>query len=522
MAVLYHDPYEQTRTLGNLCLVSRHIQSLAQGLLYHFPRIYSYAGFFRTIDSRPELANCVKVMTWVYREDVSRFLFPRRDIPGTVLTAREDIWYLRALAMQLKLQNTEVLEFAPIFIDYNENDEDMLDLFFKHEIFKAFDNLVTSIMLGLCSRLEFLSINLEDGQEALRLQSLPRKATRFQYLPGLIHQRPEGFPFLHTLVIQNTLHDDPNVLGIGSLSFLWKSLPSLQRLIFFRSSTEQYPGQVSPACNDQVDDAEESLRYLKELRFVRCSRYDYPLPLPAIANLVSKCTALELFTFSPVLVEGGTFPPSQLVDAISTTACTLRQLVINCPILDASAVDATRLVTDLRQFTQLQSLVLDQSVFCHHHHFPDSDASPECLTSMLPANIHTLTINIHYPCNPMVDLVALGASVSNGEFSFLRYLRVQVVFAEPSKDDPLDVTSTSYEQNPALLALGARLSDPEWSLLAYRKEIRQILSKAFETTNVVLDVDCFRGCLYQPVNADDWSPHRVSTRFSKNLIHEEE
>lgn len=355
MAILYHDPCQQTEILRNLCLVSRRTKSLAQSILYHFPRIYSYTALFRTLRARPDLAGQVKVVTWVYKEDASRPLYPERLTPGRDLTPREDISYLGSLALELKLEerDTGSLEFARTFEPYPKSADEAAEETFKQEMHKAFDNLLISIMLGLCPRLEFASLNLDDGQELDRLQLRPVKAMRFQYLPGLIRQNPSGFPALRTLVIHNTLHNDPNVLNIGSISFLWKALPNLQRLLFFRGFAECEPDAVSPACNDQLDhvDARESLRSLKELRFVRYARYERLLPLPAIASLISKCTQLERFSFSPMDMEGMVFPPLQLVRALSAASCTLRELIINCPILETYMVDVIQLIIDLRQFS---------------------------------------------------------------------------------------------------------------------------------------------------------------------------
>lgn len=141
---------------------------------------------------------------------------------------------------------------------------------------------------------------------------------------------------------------------------------------------------------------------------------------------------------------------------------------------------------------------------------------------MLPASIRTLTINMHYPCASIVDMVALGTAVLDGDFSLLKDLRVQVVFAEPSEHVPIYITPPPNGPNPSLLALGARLSGPEWSPSGYRKEMRKTLAKAFDMTNVTLDVDCFSRCLYRPANLDCLSPHEVSTRPSVDLVYEEE
>lgn len=112
------------------------------------------------------------MVTWVYKEDVSRFLDPQRFNPDRDLTPREDIWYLRGLAVELKLQDTAPLKFAQIFAQYPKSANDDINENFKDEMHKAFDNLITSMMWGLCPRLDFASVNLEDGQEIQRLKSL--------------------------------------------------------------------------------------------------------------------------------------------------------------------------------------------------------------------------------------------------------------------------------------------------------------------------------------------------------------
>lgn len=520
MAMLDHDPCEQTQALRNLCLTSKHTKSLAEHILYHFPRIYSYTNFFQTIRARSDLASQVKVVTWVYKEDVERFLLSRRSDTTRDRTPRENIQYLRDLAKELKLSDTG-LEFIQTFFHYPQSAEDDVDVHSKQEMHKAFDNLITSLLLGLCPRLEFAFVNLDDGQENSRYHSFPIPTMRFQYLPGLVLERPNGFPSLRTLVVHNTRHADPNALGIDSISFLWKSLPNLQRLIFFRRFEETCPVQPSQPCKDQFD--REPLPNLKELRFVHYSRFDRPLPLPAITELVSRCTQLEQFAFSPMALQGVVFPPSQLIRAIAAASCTLRRLVINCLILESSSVDASQLITDLRQFTQLQSVVLDQSVFCRHHHYPNADAPPDCLTRILPASICRLTINMHShkmsPCAPVVDLLALGAAAANGSFPHLQHLRVQMIYADLDVDYVSATgsasTSVSDIDNSALLA------PPDAEMSCPKRETQQMLLTAFAETAVVLDVDCYSGDLCEPSAADWRPPHELRWRFSTLLVRDE-
>lgn len=252
MSILYHKPREQTEALRNLCLSSRGMNSLAQRILYHFPRIYSYTDFFRTLRARPELADCVKVQRWVYENDTR---------PGN--DHREDIFYLRELAAERGLDDTEMDEFSHMFRDYPWGDEQDVTGTGRYEFGIAFDNLITALTLALCPRLEFLSINLDDARHDLR-DCFPDPA-KYRYLPGLV--RPDGFRFLHTLVLQNSLHHDPNMLGLHRVPFIWSLFPSVRRLIFFRGTSEDHFGTSILIRDDEPlpEYSWEALPHLKEL-----------------------------------------------------------------------------------------------------------------------------------------------------------------------------------------------------------------------------------------------------------------
>ncbi|CEJ91030.1 hypothetical protein VHEMI06772 [[Torrubiella] hemipterigena] len=268
-----HNPREQTNTLSSLCLASRYMRALAERVLDHFPRIYSYTEFFRTLQSRPELAEYVKVLTWVYFEDMGR---PWVPLPGKSSIPRENIWYLRSLATELKLSDLELRKFEETFSEYPQSADSEISANYDDGMCQAFDNLVTSLMLGLCPRLELASVNFEDAQEKLRRQNLPQNPVTFQYLPGLVQQRFDnyGFRSLRTLVIQNTMLDKPNMVAIGSISCVLKALPNLQRLMFYRGFSEEYPDDDLPWSDDELDAAHSSLRNLKELTFTCYSRFE--------------------------------------------------------------------------------------------------------------------------------------------------------------------------------------------------------------------------------------------------------
>lgn len=92
--------------------------------------------------------------------------------------------------------------------------------------------------MALCRRLEFLSVNLDDGFRVDRdSNGTPAK---YRYLPGLAKQLHRGLPQLQTLVLQSTLHHDPNTHRIDRISFLWSLLPNVRRLIFFRGISEKH------------------------------------------------------------------------------------------------------------------------------------------------------------------------------------------------------------------------------------------------------------------------------------------
>lgn len=519
IAILRHNPRQQTNTLSSLCLVSRHMRALAEGVLYHFPRIYSYTDFFRTIQARPELAGYVKVLTWIYFEDMDRLLLP---LPGKSSIPRENIWYLRSLATELKLSDLELRKFEETFSDYPQSADSEVSSNYDDGMPQAFDNLVTSIMLGLCPRLELASVNFEDAQEMLRRQYLPRNPVVFRYLPGLVQQRfaNYGFRFLRTLVVQNTMQDKPNMLGIGSISCLLKALPNLQRLVFYRGYSEEYPDDDLPWSDDELDTAQSSLHSLKELTFTCYSRFEKPLPLPAIKDLVSRCTQLERFNFSPMGLEKDVFSPRKLIDALSSTTSTLRHLTINCHIAEIFAVGPREVISDLTQFTRLQSLVLDQPTFCHHHHH-EIYIKPDCLTSILPESIYRLTINMYSPCTPVVDLVALGEAVSKGHFTNLRHLRAQMIFA-----DQKDETRTSNSTPEACDSSKTMSDKSDLNMIKIpvlncsRDELRNMLLQAFVATNVALDVACFSGCVKREFIAGCIPPEGTLPKFSINLVQE--
>lgn len=493
MALLYHSPAEQTETLRNLALTSRCMQSLTQGILYHFPRVHSYTDFFRTLRARPDLADSVKVLTWIYDDERKYHRhWPPSERPER--SPREDIIYLRSLAMELKLQDTGLVEFEDMFEYYPAGAEgdDHGSAALAMDV--AFDNLATSITMALCARLEFLSINLEDGWHEDRDRPDHQDPAKFPFLPGLIKQRPEGFRFLQTLVLQNTLHHDPNTLGIDRASFLWNLFPNTKCLIFFKCRSEEhnFTDILVPEDELRPEDSWEALPHLKDLRFLRYSRNKRELPLPAIARLISKCKELEKFSFSPGPFLDKPFSPSRLMQIISSTAPTLRQLTVNCPIPNGSAIPPEELVgPELMKFTQLESLILDQAVFCHHHHLPDITKGAGCLTDILPHSLRRLTVNMCATFAPIVDLVALGEAVSRGSFPNLTHLRAQMTFEDvhwPEVDNPTTKAQHQFRVAPNI----DRPPEVNKPLLEPRRSRRRLISSAFEKTRVVLDIECFR------------------------------
>lgn len=490
MSILYHDPAEHTGTLMNLCLTSRQTHSLAQLILYHFPRVYSYSDFFRTLHARPDLACSVKVQRWVHQDEQERSWNRRNH-----RELREDLWYLRSLAIELQLSDTGFVEFAKVYEDWPEGNEDDISGTFRYKFGIDFDNLVTAITMALCPRLEFLSVNLDDQFREDR-DSTVTPAT-YRYLPGLAKQPSQGLLFVHTLVLQSTLHHDPNFLDVDRISFIWCLLPNVRRLIFFRGISEQHylMDVLVPEDEPRPEYSWKALRKLKDLRFVRYSRCYNELPLPAIRRLVSKCKGLEKFTFSPYLLDNRyfdrVFSPLKVLQTVSSTSSTLRHLTINCPITEGCFVDPTQLLgSELKDFIHLESLVIDQAVFCHHHHDPISTRGRrDCLTNMLPESIRQLTVNIHAMFAPLVDLVALGEAVCHGEFPKLAFLRLQMTFEDafwPDADPPASPPSyaVSIRKIPA-----PELNKP---LLAPRKKLASKVLGAFEGSNVAIQVQYFR------------------------------
>lgn len=407
---------------------------------------------------------------------------------------REDIWYLRSLALELKLQDTELVEFRQTFAYYpaGAEDDDHGSAALATDV--TFDNLATSITLALCPRLEFLSVNLEDGWIDDRDCEEHQEPAKFPYLHGLVKQRPEGFRFLHTLVLQNTLHHDPNNLGLDRASFLWNLFPNTKCLIFFKCTSEEhsYTDILVPEDEPRPEYSWSALPSLRDIRFMRYSRDSRELPLPAIGRLIANCKELETFVFSPYNFIGKALSPSTLLQTISSSATTLRQLTVNCPIPNATNICVEQIIgPELKQFAQLEKLILDQAVFCYHHHCPDETRSADCLTSILPQSVRQLTINTHATFAPIVDLVSLGEATSRGYFPKLANLRVQMTFEDkywPEVESPADPNERTFRIAPN----EERAPEVNQPLLEPRRSQKRLIASAFAETKVLLDIECFR------------------------------
>lgn len=523
MAILYHDPEDATQALMNLCLVSREMRSLAQGILYHFPRVYSYTDFFRTLHARPDLADNVKVQQCIYGDEMGR----RPDENGES-HHREDIWYLRSLAIELKLDDTDLVTFGKSYIDYPEGRDDDIHGTGYYEMRIDFDNLGSALTMALCPRLEFLAMELDDARLERRGMERFRNPAKFKYLPGLAKKKPDCLPLVHTLVLRNIWHQDPNTLGIDRMSFLWNLLPNVKRLILFKATVDiETFGylNIDPSEYDLLSEYSwKVLPHLKELRFLRFGRGDLEIPFPAIKRLVAKCSELEKFVFSPVLLDDNAYPPSRVLDSIVSASATLRHLTINCPISEASYVDAKHLIgSELQQFTALESLILDQAVFCHHHHNPTSTKDPDCLTDILPPDLRRLTLNIHAKFAAINDIIVLGEAISYGEFPRLVYLRIQMTFEDehwPEADPP--ATPREWESVPTRAPLTGRPAEVNEPLLEPRRMRKKLITDAFDKTNVRLEIDFFRRRRFVYTVNGDMAPSIGGITADARLIDEVE
>lgn len=245
------------------------------------------------------------------------------------------------------------------------------------------------------------------------------------------------------------------------------------------------------------------------------------LPLPTIRRLVDRCNGLEKFVFSPIGLSGTVFAPARLLQTISSTSSTLRHLIVNCAIPEEACVDADQLLgPELRRFTQLESLTLDQAVFCHHHHDLTSTGGPNCLTDILPESIRQLAINIHATFAPVMDVVALGEAVaSKSRYTKLAHLRVQMTFEDEywlEVDNPVKPGSGGYFEYSSASHKGPSPESTRLLLEPRRRLKRQILD-AFQGTDVTLDIDFYvRECsntlrdwaLLQPL-PPSWSDEKL-------------
>lgn len=410
------------------------------------------------------------------------------------LPYRENIGSLRDLAVEMKLMNSGLGDFNRLFHYYpNENHREIEDAA-PENMRMTFDNLIMALIMAFCARLELLSLNVENGR---LVYFLAEWSNRYPYLPTLAKQRPEGLVHLHTLLLRRTMHYSRNILGLDHVSCIWTLFPNVKRLIFFEalwgtdSPQHRLLTRYKPEDEPRPELLWKALPHIKELRFLRYSRRGLQLPLPAIQRFVSKCTSLEKFAFSPVTLDGPVFRPSLLVQGIVSP--TVRHLILNCPIDEAQNVDPAYLVgAELQQFTGLKSLIIDEGVFCRHHHDPENATGSECLTNILPANLETLTVNIHAWLAAIIDIIALGDAVTAGRFAHLRYLRVQMTFEDRCWPATLPPEKGTYQGCGWIAPEEGRPDQVNEPLLEPRKKRRKWILDAFKGTKVRVDVDFFR------------------------------
>lgn len=405
-------PFKTLKALSETCHA---LNSIAQPLLYHYPAVKIYTPFFKSISCRPDLASNVRVLAKLYESEPKTVMFTPR--PHT----KEDFTYLRDLARSLCLDSIEDPEFNQCFECINTSGDGDDHGFTKSMARAAFSSLLIAFHFMLLPKLEFAMIDLDDGRFLIRDRLLEdgRLLLPYPYLPKAVSIKPQHFNHLRTIVFRNTFHYNPEDLGLQRVSFLFPAIPSISRLFFQFVRGEKPEGYRDLHPNRPRAELQWlALPHIQEIYFDPCIRPHDPAPLDGIFKMLQLCTDLRKFTFRlkfPDNYNSISFPPQKLSETLLPTKKTLQHLELYCNIAKIPLFrEGTLLGHCLKEFSALETLILDEELFCHHWMLDSYHNS--CIVDILPDSVSFLTIRMHDKYKTIPDLTRLGQSVAEGGF----------------------------------------------------------------------------------------------------------
>lgn len=485
--ILKHTAGDAFRTLKALSETCRSLSHVAQPLLYHCPDVKCYTSLFQTLSNRPDLANNVFIFARLY-ESIRKE--PNWD---TRRAEREDWEMLKALARKLDLRDPDDAEYEKTFQYLAECEPTDQGGSTQSSAKASFGKLITAMVLVLAPRLQFVVIDIDDGVFCWRHLD---PVIPFPFLPRWLATTGRTFSSLRTIVVRNAFHHRPDNLGIEAASFLFDVTPNVRSVVF------QFMGGFEPRYYDgdetkiQLYESNTLLKWpalgnVQQLCFDPCVRHDDAVPCMGIRNMVQKCSRLQRFMFRlryPANKE--LFLPTELMQAVLPARTSLEWMELFCSDAKIPYLRSESLLTDeLKHFTSLQVLVLDEQLFCGHWNSKPECVEDDCLVRILPETVTTLTIRLHDKFKAVPDLVRLGTEKKQG--SFPRLIRVQVDVLQ-DLIHPVYQSVTHYDPpgfDHEYLLFG--LERAEWgpAVMKLTEKIRPVILTAFEEAECIAVVD---------------------------------
>jgi hypothetical protein len=218
-----------------------------------------------------------------------------------------------------------------------------------------------------------------------------------------------------------------DVLGLAAATSLLEKAPSLELL---------------QLCNCYMAPKGLPLENLKWLRL-----HDSLFGFEELRDLAEACSNLETFIFHTSIDDGDILPldygesiPEELQRGLLPCRDTLRHLEIQCGWATCGTYLQNRVITSLKEFTVLETLILDSSCICCREDDGldgssqingESSADVNLFLNLLPVSIISVTINDSHPIL-YEPILALAQEVRNGTFPRLKEFRENRSGSNPS------------------------------------------------------------------------------------------
>ncbi|CAG9990687.1 unnamed protein product [Clonostachys byssicola] len=397
-------------------------RDLAQPLIYHFlpylPGVEKFPKLVRTLEERPDLARQVKQ---ICRD-------PNTSCGWDILE-EEEVELIKSVARRLGMER----EDDPYFEDAEEVDMSAEELCFE-------------VLVAMVPNLESLEIRLEEYQ-------IRAEDPHFIYLQERYDQLKSAAASVH---LRHLIFDGAwgfNADNRAITSFLNIS-PKLEHF--------ELLGCFSPFSGRVFQDSVK--RPLRVVEMDRCFLQEEPASHTFLRDIIAHAPDLQRFEYSLGASWAESEGINQLLSAPGFVAClqpvqsSLTSLNIDFTAHSYVALPSHVLQKgSLRAFSKLETLLLDDTSICIHHH--EKEAAPSCLVDNIPPNLHTLKLRVCQDTSIWGDLEKLSADIQR--FPQLKELVVNVTEHSYGENiDPEEVRSMihSYGRELATALLGSSVA----------------------------------------------------------------